>query len=175
MPQQNHLYQQRRHFHFRRRIPGLSTFIRPLQVALGTTDEKTAHTWLRTLMTEFDAMLDAFIFILDPLPEELIASYFRARIQLAVNDLRREKRMERMSGRRKAPATHRVERAVLSALIHDGIDQRLAPAWIDPSWSPDEVEGAVTLYAREVRWLRAIEPRRRILTDFEAETGVKAT
>lgn len=174
MPHQNYLYRQRNNFHFRRRIPGLSTFIRPVQVALGTTDQKTAHSWLRTLMTEFDAMLNAFTFLLDPLPEELIISYFRARIQQVVNDLRREQRMERMSGRKKVPhATHRVERAVLNALIQDGIDQALPPAWIDSSWSPDEVEGAVTLYAREVRGLRASEPRRRIMNDFEATTGVK--
>ncbi len=141
---------------------------------MGTTDQKTALTWLRTLMTEFDAMLDAFTFILDPLPEELIASYFRARIQQVVNDLRRQQRMERMSGHKKVPhATHRVERTVLTALIHDGMDPALAPAWIDPSWSPDEVEAAVTLYSREVSGLRASEPRRRILYDFEAATGVK--
>ena len=137
MLKQNYLSRQRGHFHSRHRIPGLSTSIRPLRVAMSTTDEKTADTRLRTLMTEFDAMLDAFAFILDPLPEELIASSFRGRTKLVVNDRRREQRMERMSARDKAPhATHRVERAVLNALIHSGIDPALAPSGSPRSGCP---------------------------------------
>ncbi|WP_172794913.1 hypothetical protein [Loktanella sp. 3ANDIMAR09] len=116
MPQPTHLYRPRRHFHFWRRVSGLSTSIHPVQVALRTTDEKAAHTWSRTLTTEFDAMLNAFSFLIDPLTEELIASYIQTRMQVIIDDLRRALRIERMSGRKNAPhATHRVQRAVLRA------------------------------------------------------------
>ncbi|MCB5200242.1 hypothetical protein LGQ03_13405 [Loktanella sp. TSTF-M6] len=174
MHQPRYLFRQGRHFHFRRRIPGLSTSIRSVQVALGTTDEKTAHTWSRTLTTEFDAMLNAFTFLIDPLPEALIATYIQTRMQVIIDDLRRELRMERMSGRRTSPhATHRVQRAVLRALVEDGIAPALEPARIDPSWTADEVQGAVTLYANDVRGLRDQDQRQRVIRDFETVTGVK--
>ena len=54
-------------------------------------------------------MLNAFSFLIDPPPEELIASYIQTRMQVIISDLRRALRMERMSGRKSAPhATHRV-------------------------------------------------------------------
>ncbi|WP_089903370.1 hypothetical protein [Loktanella fryxellensis] len=120
-------------------------------------------------------MLNAFTFLLHPLPEELIASYIQTRMQVIIDDLRRELRMERMSGRRTSPhATHRVQRAVLRALVEDGIAPALEPARIDPSWTADEVKGAVALYANDVRGLRDQDQRRRVISDFENATGVKA-
>ena len=120
-------------------------------------------------------MLNAFTFLIDPLPEALIATYIQTQMQVIIDDLRRELRMERLSGRKSAPhATHRVQRAVLRALVEDGIAPALEPARVDPSWTADEVQGAVTLYANDVRGLRDQDQRRRVIRDFETVTGVKA-
>ena len=44
-------------------------------------------------------MLDAFLFAVDELPEDLIARYMTVRLQHAVTDMRRQYRMERQTGR----------------------------------------------------------------------------
>ncbi|WP_172839366.1 hypothetical protein [Tateyamaria omphalii] len=174
MPSHSYLYQSGRHFHFRRRIPGLSTSIGPVRIALGTTDPKTAHTWLRTLITEFDAVLDDFIFIIDPLPEEVIAHYMRARLLDTINRVRRSQRMEAYAGRRKAShATTPVQRVVLEALLIDGLNTAFPPVRLDASWSVEDVEAAVSLHAHEASALKSSEMRRKLFAEFEAVTGAK--
>ncbi|MCK0166962.1 hypothetical protein MWU52_05300 [Jannaschia sp. S6380] len=174
MRSQTYLYRQGRHYHFRRRVPGLSTSIRPVRIALGTTDEKTAHTWSRTLITEFEAMLDAFLFVIDPLPEELIAHYFDARLKQALDTLRRQSRMERMSERKATLAMAvPIQRVVLTSLLTDGLGDALPPSHLDATWSSHEVKAAVDLYAREVAVLRDSGSRKAILGEFEALTRLK--
>lgn len=146
MRSKTYLYRQGRHYHFRRRVPGLSTSIRPVRIALGTTDEKTAHTWARTLIAEFETVLDAFLFVIDPLPEELITQYFDARLKQALDTLRRQSRMERMSERKGtlAAAVH-IQRVVLISLLNDGLGDALPPSRLDAAWSSNEVKAAVSL------------------------------
>ncbi|KIN61220.1 hypothetical protein Z945_2210 [Sulfitobacter noctilucae] len=80
-----YLFKKGENFYFRRRIPGLSKILSPVFLSLVTKSEFFAHTCLSKLTTEFDDMLEAFVFALDELPKGLIARYMtvRVRIQLA--------------------------------------------------------------------------------------------
>ncbi|GIT91729.1 hypothetical protein JANAI62_21860 [Jannaschia pagri] len=136
--------------------------------------KKTAHTWSRTLITEFEAMLDAFLFVIDPLPEELIAHYFDARLKQALDTLRRQSRMERMSERKGTLAMSvPIQRVVLTSLLTDGLGDALPASRLDATWSSNEVKAAVSVYAREVEILRSSASRRAIVSEFEAFTGLK--
>lgn len=174
MPTQKYLYRSERYFHFRRRIPGLSTSIGAVRIPLGTTDPKTVHTWIRTLITEFDAVLDDFIFILDPLPEELIANYMRARLLETIKRLRRDHRMAAFSVRRYASdAAVPVQRVVFDALLADGLNTALSPTHLDTSWSADDIEAAVSLHAHEATILKCPDMRGKLFAEFEAVTGAR--
>lgn len=175
MPHPNYLYKKSGYFHFRRRIPGLSTCIAPVQVAMGTTDQKTALTWIRTLTTEFETVLDSYLYVSDPIPEDLIAQFMRVRIQLTAERLRRDFRMERMSSRSKTLVASRpIMSAVLDSLLIDGVQGALPASRINPAWSTVELEAAVRLYDTEVRSLQSQEFCDRLFTEFEHVTGVKA-
>lgn len=175
MPRQTYLHQQANYFHFRRRIPGLSTYNNLVQVSLGTTDEKLAHNWLRTLISEFDAVLDDFITIFDELPEELIAHYVRVRLRETVRNLRRQQRMERMTGRRPhLDADRGLRRLVTATLLNGGIEAAFPAHKVDPDWTPDELALVMELYADEVQVLTSPSAKARLIAEFETVTGFKA-
>jgi len=62
------LYTQSNRLYFRRRIPIFSTTFAPILISLGTTDENLALKLVEQLVTEFDRMLDRFLFVRPELP-----------------------------------------------------------------------------------------------------------
>ena len=93
-----YLHRKRNRVYFRRRIPGLSTLIAPVTLALGTTDAALGNIWIGHLSQEFDLMLDQFIFMVPPLPEHLVARYFEDCLAGCLSKLQRGRRLARMPG-----------------------------------------------------------------------------
>ena len=148
MGHQKYLFEKDGIFYFRRRIPGFSTVISPLLLSLGTKSEAFARTWLLKLTMEFDDMLDTFLYALDELPENLIARYMSVRLQHAISDLRRQHRMERMSGRvsRTNPSNLEAQRLALETLLRDGIQKTFPHYRIRPDWTEDELKDVMLAY-----------------------------
>ena len=145
MGHQKHLFKKGENFYFRRRIPGLSTTFAPVLVSMGTKSENFAHTWLLKLTMEFEDMLDTFLYVPDELPENLIASYTRVRLKHAIMDLRRQHRMERMTGRVSSTLPNNVnaQRLALETLLQDGIQKTFPHDRICPNWTEDELEAVM--------------------------------
>jgi hypothetical protein len=142
MGHQKYLFEKDGNFYFRRRIPGFSTVIPPLLLSLGTKSEVLACIWLSKLTIEFEEMLDTFLYALDELPENLIARYMHVRLKHAISDLRRQHRMERMTGRvsRTSPSNLEAQRLALETLLRDGIQKTFPQYRIRPNWTEEKLK-----------------------------------
>ncbi len=103
MPLSSYLYWQRGQYYFRRRIPKLSTSRSPVLVSLGTKDPNLALTCVGMLTMEFENVLDAFTFVLDEIPEDLLHRYMKVRLTQSVQETRRQRRLEWVLGRSGLP------------------------------------------------------------------------
>jgi len=148
MSHPKYLFKKGENFYFRRRIPGLSTIRSPVFLSLGTKSEFFAHTCLSKLTTEFDDMLEAFVFAVDELPENLIARYMTVRLQHAVTDIRRQHRMERCTGRGTAtnPTTIEAKKIVLQILLKDGIRKSFPLHLVQQDWSLHQLGAVMDAY-----------------------------
>lgn len=156
-------------YYFRRRIAGLSTKIRPLTIALGTTDREAAFIWLGRLVVEFDRMLDSFVLVTPELPEDLIARYMEICLRQAVSNMTRQNRLARMTGRVNHDAAWRLEmqKKVATILLEDGLRPEFPPARIDPDWSPDELEVVLRIYHAEYQRIMSPAGRAAMVQQFE--------
>lgn len=154
-----YLYRKRDRFHFRRRLPGLSTYTAPVSIPLGTTDAGLAHIWIGHLSQEFDRMFDSFIMLAPPLPDTLVARYFERCLEQSLSDLRRQIRMARMMGR--FGAGDELRQALLpmiyESFIEDGFRANLPIHRVDPDWPQETLDAALHLYAVEARKMRSSE------------------
>ncbi len=146
-----YLHRKRNHYYFRRRIPGFSTKITPISLALGTTDPALGHIWVGHLSQEFDRMFDSFLLLTPPLPDDLVARYFERCLSENLFTLRRQTRMARMMGRfRDGQERLELMKLVHESLLQDGLQSELPLSRIDPEWSLDTLDDAVHLYVLEV-------------------------
>lgn len=112
-------------FYFRRRIPGLSTSVRPVLVSLGTTDRNLGHRSCVQLTAYMDRMLDEDLHI--DLPEAEVTGFFQAELRHCVAKLRQRRMLERMDGSLtagKARRNHLVAQ-VLHGMVEDGIREEI--------------------------------------------------
>lgn len=169
-----YLNRKRDRLYFRRRIPGLSTLIAPVTLALGTTDAALGNIWIGHLSQEFDLMLDQFIFMVPPLPEHLVARYFEDCLAACLSKLQRGRRLARMTGRSRDGYLENtdIQEAVLQSLIEDGICPRLPVSRINPEWSADQLSLAVHRYEREVRAILSPDLNTQIAAQFTGQTGI---
>ncbi|SDW98620.1 hypothetical protein [Roseicitreum antarcticum] len=173
MHQQKYVTQQGGRCYFRRRIPGLSTALSPIFVSLGTSDLKFAHTWSWKLTAEFDELLDSFLFMLEELPEEVMAWYMTVCLQQCLSDMRRQHRMERMTGRLGSMSTENRElaRIAVETLLADGIRKAFPANRIRPDWSASTLENVMRFYRAEANAISNAGMKDRLAKDFTAITG----
>lgn len=173
MSNQRYLHCKRDRLYFRRRIPGFSTKIAPITVALGTTDRVLGHIWSEHLSLEFNLLFDTFIFMTPPLAEPLVAQYFNHCLASSRDELQRQRRLIRMSGRCTASYDSDLElqSVVLNSLLEDGVRKNLPPQRIDPAWSPDQLHRALVTYAREAQNILARNLESRLSNEFTTQTG----
>ena len=112
-------------FYFRRRVPGLSTSIRPVLVSLGTTDRNLGHRSCVQLTAHMDRMLDEDLHI--DLPEAEVTAYFQAELRHCVTKLRKRRMLERMDGTLTASKArrNRLVAQVLHGIVEDGIREEI--------------------------------------------------
>ncbi len=124
-----HLLKRNRKFHFRRPIAGLSTGSRWIQFPLGTSDPGHASILSRRLAFEMDRIMEGFLLLAPPLPDELVARYYDAVLRRTVQEMTRQNRVARMTGRISADAIRRQEirRQVMSFMLDDGLLPLMAP------------------------------------------------
>lgn len=173
MPHPKYLHAQSERLYFRRRIPGLSTTIRPILISLGTKDEIKALIWLRTVSTEFETVLNSFTFLVDPLSEEQMHTYMHVRLKQTVTELQREGRMEWFTGREggAAEADRPALRHALTALVTTSPFDPFPIASVDPNWTSGMLDSVMRLYAREANAMRTPTFVRRLEEEFEDVTG----
>lgn len=174
MGHQKYLFKKSGNFYFRRRVPGFSTLISPLMLSLGTKNEVFAYTCLTNLTVEFEDMLDAFLFPLDELPENLIASYMSVRLGHAISDLRRAHRMERVSGRvrKSSPHSLKAQTLALEILLQDGIQKTFPPYRIRPDWTDEELRDIMLAHRIEAELALSPALRTKLAREFLETTGV---
>jgi integrase len=163
-----YLHRKGERFHFRRRIPKVFSPCAIISLPLGTTDQNLAHNWVGHLTKEFDQMFDSFVFMAPPLPEALVARYFRHCLEDSLFSLRRQVRMARMSGRFGADDETRLSLMpmILQSLLEDGIRDSLPQQRVDPEWSPETLDIAMHLYSVEARRILSPEETSRIQQTF---------
>ena len=98
MAQAQYLFLKGGIYYFRRRISGFPQKTPPLMVSLGSKDLKQALYLVQQVQTEYRVMLNNFVFINPPLPEDLIRTYTSTRLRGFVRDMQRNTRMARMMG-----------------------------------------------------------------------------
>lgn len=174
MGHQKYLFKKGENFYFRRRIPGLSTITSPVFLSLGTKSEFFAHTYLSKLTMEFDDMLEAFVFAVDELPEDLIARYMTVRLQHAVTDLRRQHRMERRTGRGTAtnPRSIEAKKIVLEILLKDGIRKSFPLHLVQQDWGLHQLGAVMDAYRAEADLAASPALRNQLAAEFTSATGV---
>ena len=173
MNQQKYITQQGGRFYFRRRIPGLSTVLSPIFVSLGTSDPKFAHTWSWKLTAEFDELLDSFLFVLEELPEKLMARYMTVCLQQCLSDMRRQHRMERMTGRIGSMSSDSRDMTCIAVetLLSDGIRKAFPPSRINPEWPAETLESVLRFYRAEADAICNQEMKGRLAKEFTSITG----
>lgn len=101
-------------------------------------------------------MFDSFVFIAPPLPDDLVARYFRHCLEDYLFILRRQVRMARMNGRFGADDETRLSlmHMILQSLLEDGIRDSLPLQRVDPEWSPETLDIAMHFYPVEARHIQ---------------------
>ena len=163
-----YLHRKGERFHFRRRIPKVFSPCSIISLPLGTTDQNLAHNWVGHLTQESDQMFDSFVFMAPPLPDDLVARYFRHCLEDSLFTLRRQVRMARMSGRFGVDDETRLSLMpmILQSLLEDGIRDSLPLQRVDPEWSPETLGIAMHLYSVEACRIQSPEETRRIQQTF---------
>lgn len=174
MSHPKYLFKKGENFYFRRRIPGLSTILSPVFLSLGTKSEFFAHTSLSKLTMEFDDMLEAFLFAVDELPEDLIARYMTVRLQHAVTDIRRQHRMERRTGRGTAtnPTSIEAKKVVLEILLKDGIRKSFPLHLVQQDWGLHQLGAVMDAYRAEADLAASPALKGQLAAEFTSATGV---
>ncbi len=177
MQSSSHLLKRGRIYHFRRRIPRLSTGNTYIQMSLGTSDEVKASILSARLRVEMDKLMDGFILLTEPLSDTQVSQYFNAVLSDMLQKTDRQNRMARMSGRfrERDEFYARASAIALKSLIEDGIRDNLPPKRIDPAWTKDELETAIHAYRREAEAIKGAEANERINTIHEAVNGLKVS
>ena len=173
MAQAQYLFLKGGIYYFRRRISGFPQKTPPLMVSLGSKDLKQALYLVQQVQTEYCAMLNNFIFINPPLPEDLIRTYTSTRLRRFVRDMQRNTRMARMMGRTSDKDHVRLElyKVVLRTMLECGMQKAFPVRCIDPEWTKDELETVMTLYDQEFRKLMSHDGRAALETEFMNTTG----
>ncbi|MFG6531116.1 MULTISPECIES: DUF6538 domain-containing protein [unclassified Sulfitobacter] len=174
MPLSIYLYQQRGQYYFRRRIPKLSTSRSPVLVSLGTKDPNLALTCVGMLTMEFENVLDAFTFVLDEIPEELMHRYMKVRLTQSIQKSRRQRRLEWVLGRSgfAAPENRKPLRIALASLLQNGIGKPFPPSQINPEWSSDMLADIMRCHHAEAHALLAPETMNALTEEFTKATGM---
>lgn len=157
MTGQRHLLKRNGRFHFRRRIAGLYTGNRWAQIPLGTTDTESATILSRRLAVEMDTIMEGFLLLTQPLPDDLVAQYYDAVLRQTVREMTRQNRLARMSGRISPDASrhHEIRRLVLTFLLEDGLLRQMAPSRVATFTDKNDLSLAITIYAREYEAIRS--------------------
>lgn len=160
-------------YYFRRRISGFPQKTSPLMISLGSKELKKALYIIQHVQTEYLSMLNGFIFINPPLPEELIRTYTSARLRVFVQEMQRNTRMARMTGRTSDQDQIREElsKVVLQSMLECGMQKAFPVSSINPEWTKENLETVMALYDREFRALTSKEGRAALEADFVKTTG----
>ena len=163
-------------YYFRRRIRGLSTKTKPMTLSMGTTDRESAFIWLGRLVVEFDHMLDRFLLLQPELPEPLVERYMQVRLRQTLHMMNRQCRIARMTGRTLWPEgqTPELMKFVLQVLLEDGVVRNFPEHRIDPTWSPDQLEAVLQLYAKEYRRITSPELDEMMQREFVEMSHIEA-
>lgn len=118
-------------FYFRRRVPGLSTCLAPVMVALGTTDRALGFRLCVQLTAQMDLMLDDDFH--EALSERDVAAFFKAELGAYLARLRDARMVERMDGSLTAETArqNRLEAFVLRGLVEDGLREEMDAGRLD--------------------------------------------
>ena len=172
-----YLYRKRDRFHFRRRLPGLSTKIAPVSIALGTTDPNLAHNWIGHLSLEFDRMFDSFIMLAPPLSDALVARYFERCLAQSLSDLHRQMRMARMTGRfgMDEELHQTLLPMIYESLLEDGFRVNLPLHRVEADWSQETLDAALQLYVIEARKIRSSKTDRQLRHALSEISEIPAT
>lgn len=173
MNNQKYLVQRGGNYYFRRRIPGFYTTTKALFFSLGTKSETFAHTCSMKLAAEIEDMLDEFVYVLDEIPEELIAGYMSVRLRHAMSDVRRQHRMERMTGRIGQTVPDQLEalRLALEILLRYGIQRVFPLHQVNASWSEQKLERVMNAYRGEAGIASSQALRTQLSKEFLDATG----
>lgn len=173
MAQAQYLFLKGGIYYFRRRISGFPQKTPPLMVSLGSKDLKQALYLIQRVHTEYRTMLNSFIFVTPPLPEDLIRTYTSKRLRGFVQDMQRNTRMTRMMGRTSDHDHMRMElyKVVLRTMLECGMQKAFPVRRIDPEWTKEKLETVMTLYDQEFRTLMSNDGRDALETEFVNTTG----
>lgn len=173
MAQAQYLFLKGGIYYFRRRISGFPQKTPPLMVSLGSKDLRQALYLVQQIQTEYRAMLNNFVFINPPLPEDLIRTYTSTRLRGFVRDMQRNTRMARMMGRTSDKDHMRLElyKVVLRTMLECGMQKAFPVRCIDPKWTKEKLETVMTLYDQEFRTLMSYDGRAALETEFVNTTG----
>jgi hypothetical protein len=124
----SYLTKRRGIFFFRRRVPGLSTCLRPVIVSLGTTDRKQALRICVGLTAYMDLMLDDDLHI--SLPEADVSAFFKAELRCYLRSLKAKRIVEHVDGSMTSAKARRnnLEAVVLNGLSEDGLRKEIPQA-----------------------------------------------
>lgn len=162
-------------YYFRRRITGFPQKSKPLMVSLGCKDKQLAYLAAQKLLTEYETMLNAFIYLHPPLPDDLVATYLSVQLRQLVRDMQRDLRQARMIGRASALSVKYLElqRYVLEVMIECGIEKAFPVRRIDPTWSKQDLETVMQIFERERQNLLSKKGEEKLFQDFVKATGAE--
>ena len=176
MAQAKYLFLKHGIYYFRRRISGYQHKTRPVMVSLGSKDTTQALYLVQQLQAEYQKMLNSFIFMHPPLPEELVLSYMTTRLRGFIQDMQRNMRMARMSGRMSDNYAGNLEihKSVLRAMLTHGMQKSFPAKAIHPDWTKETLETAMRIYDREFHALMSPTGRDALEVEFIQTTGSDA-
>lgn len=168
MAQAKYLFLKNGIYYFRRRISGYQHKTRPVMVSLGSKDTTQALYLVQQLQTEYQKMLNSFIFMHPPLPEELVLSYMTTRLRGFVQDMQRNMRMARMSGRMSDNDAGNLEihKSVLRAMLTHGMQKSFPAKAIHPDWNKETLETTIRIYDQEFHALMSRTGRDALEVEF---------
>lgn len=176
MAQAKYLFLKNGIYYFRRRISGYQHKTRPVMVSLGSKDATQALYLVQQLQAEYQKMLNSFIFMHPPLPEELVLSYMTTRLRGFIQDMQRNMRMARMSGRMSDidARNFEIHKSVLRAMLTHGMQKSFPVKAIDSDWTKETLETTMQIYDQEFHALMSRTGRDALEAEFIQTTGSDA-
>lgn len=122
----------------------------------------------------FENVLDAFTFVLDEIPEDLLHRYMKVRLTQSIQESRRQRRLEWVMGRSgfATPENREPLRIALASLLQNSIGKTFPPSQINPEWSADMLADVTRCYHAEAHALSATETMNALTEEFTKVTGM---